>query len=45
VTERFASETLVLPTASPFGDGDVERVTDALATLGVDDRPRVALAG
>jgi perosamine synthetase len=44
VTERFASETLVLPTASPFGDGDVTRVADALATLGGDDRPR-ALAG
>ena len=45
VTERFAAETLVLPTSAPFGDGDVERVTDALATLGVDDRARVALAG
>jgi perosamine synthetase len=45
VTERFAAETLVLPTSSPFGDGDVERVTDALATLGGDDRSSVALAG
>jgi dTDP-4-amino-4,6-dideoxygalactose transaminase len=44
-TERFAAEALVLPTSSPFGDGDVERVTDALATLGLDDRSGVALAG
>ena len=45
VTERFAAETLVLPTSSAFGDGEVERITDALASLGADDRSRVALAG
>ncbi len=44
-TERFAAETLVLPTGSPAGDGDVARVADALAALGSDERPGVALAG
>jgi perosamine synthetase len=44
MTERFAAETLVLPTSSSFG-GDVERVTDALATLGPSERAGVALAG
>lgn len=44
-TERFAAETLVLPTGSTAGDGDVARVADALAALGSDEPSGVALAG
>ena len=43
-TERFAAETLVLPTASWPNEGDVTRVTGLLATLGADS-PSAAVAG
>ena len=43
--ERFAAETLVLPTGSWPNDGEVLRVAGALASLRTDDSPGVALAG
>jgi dTDP-4-amino-4,6-dideoxygalactose transaminase len=43
-TERFAAETLVLPTGSPAGD-DVLRVTDAFAALRSDEPLGAAVAG
>ena len=43
-TERFAAETLVLPTASTAGDAPMLRVAGALAVLG-DELTGVALAG
>ena len=44
-TERFAAETLVLPTGSWPNEADVQRVAEALVSLGTNDTPGVALAG
>jgi UDP-4-amino-4-deoxy-L-arabinose-oxoglutarate aminotransferase len=44
-TERFAAETLVLPTSATVGDGAMVRVAGALAALGADELTGVALAG
>ena len=44
-TERFAAETLVLPTSSVLDDGDVTRLADLLASLGTPEPRGVALAG
>jgi dTDP-4-amino-4,6-dideoxygalactose transaminase len=44
-TERFAAETLVLPTGALLHDAQVRRVADVLATIGTPDAAGVALAG
>lgn len=44
MTERFAAETIVLPTGSVAVDGEVQRVSNALAALGTGEAG-VALTG
>jgi dTDP-4-amino-4,6-dideoxygalactose transaminase len=44
MTERFAAETIVLPTGSVAVDGEVLRVSNALAALGTGEAG-VALTG
>ena len=44
-TERFAAETLVLPTSSWPNEDDVPRLAGLRAALGVDDQRGDAVAG